>query len=79
MYETGRKAKEVKTIAPDDTSEREIIAAKLVVTLHRGNFYGERAISVDGLVNRAPVRSDQIGTARQVTHEMATSEDVPVR
>lgn len=62
-----------------EPNERDTIAAKLVVTLHRGNFYGSRAISVDGLVNRAPVRSDQLGDARQIVHEMATSDDAPVR
>lgn len=80
MYETGREGPtEVRTMTNGDDSERDTIAAKLVVTLHRGNFYGARAISVDGLVNRAPVRSDQIGQARQIVHEMAKSDDAPVR
>jgi len=60
-------------------NERDTIAAKLVVTLHRGGFYGARAISVDGLVNRAPIRSDQVGGARQIIHEMASADDAPVR
>jgi len=79
MYETGREGPTEVTHNMTDTPERDSIAAKLVVTLHRGNFYGSRAISVDGLVNRAPVRSDQLGDARQIVHEMASSEDAPVR
>jgi hypothetical protein len=62
----------------DDDFPAEI-AAKLTNTLHRGTFYCPRAISVQGLVNRAPVATDEMGEAKQVCHDMATADDTPVQ
>lgn len=63
-------------MAPGDSDET--IRAKLLRALHRGGYYAPRGISVTGLVNAAPVASDDVGRAKEVTHEMARDGDEPV-
>ena len=72
----GRRLQEVtNTMAPDDDAT---IKAKLLKTLHRGGYYAPRGISVTGLVNAAPVPSEDVGRAKELVHDMAASDEEPV-
>lgn len=62
-------------MAPDSD---DTIRAKLLKTLDRGGFYDPRGIAVDNLVNRAPVRSDDAGRAKELVHEMAADDSEPL-
>lgn len=54
------------------------IRAKLLKTMHSNGYYQPRGVSVDGLVNQAPVASHNVGRAKTLVHEMANSDAEPV-
>lgn len=72
-----RGSKEVKnTMAP--TNHDDTIRAKIMSTADRAGYYCPRETSVEGLADHAVGPSDE-GRAKELIHELARSDDCPLR